>query len=66
MTKEVAVLMGGCSVEREVSLDSGRAQVSSRMRLDKSQDIVVAAKLHDDQIYLAKRKVLVYLPVDRG
>ncbi len=25
MTKEVAVLMGGCSAEREVSLDSGRA-----------------------------------------
>ena len=41
------------------TLLSGKAQVTSRMRLAKTQDVVAVAELSDDRILVTRRKVSV-------
>ena len=39
------------------TLLSGKAEVTSRMRLAKTQDVVAVAELSDGRVLLARRKV---------
>lgn len=40
---------------------SGKAEVSSRIRLDKSQNVVALAQMSDGKVYMAERKVSVLI-----
>ncbi len=42
-----------------LTADSGKAAVSSRMRLGKTQDIIVVAEMSDGKFYMGKRAVKV-------